>query len=143
MSDSEEVSHVPQHEVLLRFLFSGCGHLRSDGTPRPEAFLPNKDLQLSVTRASSLAAGEEWQIGITSRDKMNENREGKGLDPVVLTARSSVLCSTFVDQDLSVIEKPLDYNVHHADVEGWPIEKAAQKVKAMQVASKVIDTTRP
>jgi hypothetical protein len=52
--------------------------------------------------------------------------------------------SAFVDEGLSLEAKPIvPENPNHADAVNWPVEKAAQKMKALQIAVKSAYICKP
>jgi len=60
-----DVTHVPPvegDELLTRFIVNG-NEVRTDGTVRPQLFLPYKRVELSVNRHRDATLEETWSIG--------------------------------------------------------------------------------
>jgi len=115
---------VAGYEQLARFIF-WPKHVYANGTPKPNAFLPDKMLELSTTRHLQLTQGELWDIG----------RAVGAVSHRILNARSDVIASAFFDQKLRVVAAPTANNLNHANVIDWPLDKASQKTIAQQIAA--------
>lgn len=115
---------VSADEQLARFiLFSKW--LRSDETVRPEAFMPHPYIDLSVTRHQALSEHEIWEIG----------QSVSGLRGATLYGRADIRASDVLRQSLDVKSAPVPNNPNHANIIGWPEQKPAQKVIALQLAA--------
>ena len=92
------------------------GQMYSFPSPRPE---------LSVTRHFGLDDGEIWEKGeVVGRERS-----------LPLIGRGDVVTEEFRRQQLMVSAAPIPGNVHHANVTGWPLNKAAQKHLAQEISS--------
>lgn len=115
---------VAADEQLARFvLFSNW--LRSDATVRPQAFMPHPHVDLSVTRHQLLSEYEIWAIG-----QGIANARGK-----TLYGRADIRASDVLRQSLDVKSAPVQNNPSHANIVGWPEQKPAQKIIALQLAA--------
>jgi len=115
---------VLDNEIVTRFiLFSRW--IRSDGTVKQDAFIPDERLELSVTRCSGVPDREIRDIAEGVARVSGRNLHGRA-DVGVEVVRSN---------NLDVIASPVPENPHHADVTGWPTRKDEQKVAAMALAA--------
>lgn len=127
-----EQTSVTDDELLARFvLFSKW--FRLDETIRPEAFIPHPHVDLSVTRHQLLAENEIWAIGQHVAD-------GRGL---TLYGRADICATDVLRQSLSIKAAPVPNNPHHANIVGWPEQKPAQKMVALQLAAAAKYRSRP
>jgi hypothetical protein len=94
--------------------------------PKPEAFLPFKMVELSVIRHRELVEGELWEICLDVATKRARPLVGRG-DSLAFAARAQKL-------DVVPSEGPDDPR-NHADVVGWPPEKAAKMSLALEIAA--------
>jgi hypothetical protein len=124
--DPAQVPPVDAGELLARFvLFSR--HVRSsDNTVKPEAFMPHPRVELSLTRHREATDEELWNEGIRVAS----------IRTAALYGRADVSEAAFAAEELKVVAKPISENPNHADAIGWPAEKPAQKIKALQIAGK-------
>ena len=123
---------VTGDEWLARYLFDK-GQVRADGTVRPEAFIPYRHVELSVTRHLGLEEAEIWAAG-----------EGVGAESnAVLQGRADVQAEVPVKCGLHVLNKPLPGNANHADIAGWPADKPSQKELALRIAEKAAYKVKP
>jgi hypothetical protein len=116
---------VAPREILARFVLRP-GLVRADGTLRADAFVPFRHVELSVTRHLDWTAGQLWNVGAAVA-------EAQGLP---LVGRADVQAAVFGLLGLAVEADPLPSNLHHANVTGWPSEKPAQKLVALEVAAR-------
>ena len=114
-------------ELLARFI-TVDRWVRADQTIRQDAFIPPKDLNLSVTRHLNLSQNELWAIG---QAVVNAVAKQPG---AVLHGRADILASQAIQQNLRVEAASLPGNLNHAHITGWP-DKAAQKSIAQQLAA--------
>ena len=114
---------VADEELLARFIIHRS-HVRSDGTVRPEAFIPYKQVELSVTRHRELPESELWGAGELVAQKLGKTLVGRADNQAV----------TFRTCGLQVVPTPLDDDANHADVIDWPAEKSDQKALALEIA---------
>lgn len=120
---------VGDDEWLARFVLVEK-HVKKDG-PKPfikaPAFLPYRHVELSVTRHQGLEENELWALGhdVASARKMP------------LVGRGDISAKSARVQSLDVVpsEGPGKGARNHANIIGWPSEKAAQMVKALVLAA--------
>jgi len=123
---------VAADEQLARFiLFSKW--FRSDATVRPEAFMPHPHVDLSVTRHQSLSEHEIWAIA----------QGVAGVRGVTLYGRADICAADVLRQSLNVKSAPVQNNPNHANIIGWPEQKPAQKIIALQLAAVAKYRSRP
>jgi hypothetical protein len=125
MSAVGEADAVGLDERLARFIFQRS-HVHADGTPKPNSFIPDSRLELSVMRCQQLAEFELWKVG----------RAIGAVSSRTLHARSDVVTGVFVGQKLRVLAAPEADNVNHANVVDWPPDKPTQKSIAQEIAAK-------
>jgi hypothetical protein len=124
MIDPAQVPAVEPGETLARFvLFSK--HFRSNNTIRPEAFIPPKNLALSVTRHLLANDQELWELGQNVAIERQKTLYG----------RADVLADVCLKQSLTVNASPISRNPNHADIKGWPNEKDSQLILAQEIAA--------
>ena len=125
MSDGENVPPIDSDEWLARFIHYQR-YIRQDRTVRADAFIPYPYPALSVTRHLQLSEAELWRIGRDVARQVNKTLHGR-VDAQVFM---------FQQQQLHVVADPVfPENPNHANVTGWPAEKAAQKVIAQEIAA--------
>jgi hypothetical protein len=124
MIDPANVPSVDADELVARFIMQRS-HFRSDQTVKPDAFFPPHNLKLSVTRHRSATESEIWTIAQSVATKRQRTLYG----------RADVGVSAFLRHRLSVDSAPEQDNPNHANVLGWPAEKAAQKNLAQEIAA--------
>jgi hypothetical protein len=125
MSDGDNVPPITSDEWLARFIHYQR-YIRQDRTVRADAFIPHPYPDLSVTRHLQLSDAELWRIGGDVARQINRSLHGR-VDTQVFV---------FQRQRLQVIADPVfPDNPNHANINGWPAEKAAQKIIAQQIAA--------
>lgn len=120
---AEKGEELGPEESLARFIMVSR-NIRADGTVKPEAFVPYKHVELSVTRHHGWTESMMWASG----QRVAEER-GKPLQ-----GRADFNVDDALKVELRVLKAPLEGNPNHADVVDWPPEKAAQKLKAIKIA---------
>ena len=115
---------VLDSEIVARFILYSRW-VRADGTVRQDAFIPDDQLELSVTRCSGVPDREIWEIAEGIARASERSLHGKA-DIGVAVIRSNKL-------DVKVT--PVPENPHHADVVNWPVRKDEQKIAAMALAA--------
>lgn len=100
-------------------------------TIRPDAFIPPSNLRLSVTRHIELPEDELWKLGQCIADQR----------PATLYGRADISCRDVTNQALTII--PTVQPKNHANIIGWPKEKSAQKMIAMEIAAAAIYVPNP
>lgn len=121
MTSPGSLADVPvgDEEIIARFILVDK-HIRRDGT-LPEvkavAFLPYKHVELSVTRHCGLDQAELWSLG----------QEVAHARQLPLVGRGDLNAAVPRQQGLDVIpsEGPGKGARNHANITGWPSEKAA------------------
>jgi hypothetical protein len=115
---------VARAERLARFIFQRK-HLRADMTPKPNAFLPDRDEELSMTRHLRLRENEIWKIG----------RAAGAVSNRTLRARADLVAAVFFEQKLRVVAAPKPDNPNHANAIDWPLDKPLRKAIAQEIAA--------
>jgi hypothetical protein len=123
MNEQAPPEAVSNSEMLARYVLY-ARWIRADLTPKPDAFIPHPYPDLSVTRHAGLTEPAIWDIGRWIAQTRS----------LPLAGRADVLAGDVVAQDLAVVADPQPDNGNHANVTGWPPEKAAQKMKALELA---------
>lgn len=132
MSASVAELAVTEDEWLARFVLRK-DHVRSDGTVKPDPFIPYRLFELSVTRHLGLAEGEIWRIGETVASQIGTSLQG----------RADAKASVFIRQRLRIVAAPEQENPNHANVIDWPRDKQAQKEIALELVKQVRFKARP
>ncbi len=100
------------------------GHIRG-GKAKAAAFMPPKDLKLSVFQIVGLRIPAIWRLGVV---------HVAGPSQRTLYGRADVR-RTVVDEVGLAVEADND-PPRHAAIVGWPIEKSAQKLYALDLAGR-------
>jgi hypothetical protein len=117
---------VTDAELLARFILFN-GWFRKDGTLRQDGFMPPPpDFKLSVTRHIDLSDLALWQIGQAVADAR---------PAATLHGRADLKVVDVKRQTLQVDAAPLPENLNHANIAGWPPDKPAQKIIAIELAA--------
>jgi hypothetical protein len=114
---------VTEDEWLARYIVRK-NHIRSDGTVKPDPFIPYKWVELSVTRHLGLEESEIWEAGRQVSAELGEP----------LIGRADTQARAYTLRGLRVNAAPLKNNSNHANVEGWPADKPGQKELALLIA---------
>jgi hypothetical protein len=125
-------SRVEGDDLLARFVMVR-EWIRIDGTVRPDAFIPPKDLNLSTTRHGTLSATALWELGESVARQFEKD----------LIGRADVAAKHVRSVGLGVETAPLPENLHHAHVTGWPADKPSQKILAQQIAASSAYVKKP
>jgi hypothetical protein len=123
---------VETGERLSRYILQKS-HVRQDNTLRADPFIPHPHADLSVTRHLELDAKAIWDNG---EDVARQT--GKALH-----GRAENLAGAYQGQSLSVVAAPVAGNRNHANVIGWPADKPAQKIIALEIAARSQYVPRP
>ena len=126
MTTSELQISVLPDETLARFILQSCHIRKGDNTVKPEAFVPHPYQDLSVTRHLGLTQAEIWTVGEDVARQTGKNLHGCADNQA----------SSYLDQALQVLPDPTPSNPNHANVVGWPQEKAMQKIIALEIAAR-------
>jgi len=124
MNDNVSVLPVDPEELLSRYILQKS-HIRQDNTLRADPFIPHPYADLSVTRHLKLGERDLWEIG----EKI-ARQIGK-----FLYGRAESLAKTYNEKGLTVRAAPVLGNPNHANITGWPAEKPAQKIIALELAA--------
>lgn len=127
------LSFVRDDEMLARFITSSKWFRSTSQTVKQDAFIPYPYPDLSVTRHQSLSEREIWEIG----RKISDAR------PANLHGRADVSAGEARKQKLTVESKPVPDNLNHACISGWPTDKPAQKILALELAAAANFVPRP
>ena len=117
----ENLSPVYDDELLARFI-RYKRHIRENGTVKQDAFIPHPHRDLSVIRHIALNENELWDIG-----------------RVIIThlyGRADIYAIEVLNQKLRI--EPTSTPRNHANITGWPPEKEAQKIIALELAVKAL-----
>jgi hypothetical protein len=124
MINPQQVPPVDDSELLARYVMQS-GHFRQDRTLKQDLFVPHPHQEVSVTRHRDATLSELWAVGENVAKKRGKTLYG----------RADIRAIDCKVDTLKVIEKPLAENPNHADVEGFPLEKADQKAIALKLAA--------
>lgn len=119
---------VLNNETLARFVIRKEWVRKADNTIKQDAFIPPRDLELSVTRHIGITSDELLKIGQAVAAERSET----------LFGRADILASVARENSLDVVSAPIKSNKNHAHIIGWSAEKAAQKMIAVELAIKSI-----
>ncbi len=129
-------SVVALNEQTTRYIFDENYFNEFKRVVKYAAFMPSKKTgDISIYRISKCREWKIWAIGKCFVERLRP-------DNVVLRARANLPARHFVGQRLTVIPKRRPH-ARHAVVTGWPEEKAAQRVKAIELAQDAILVVRP
>ena len=122
---------VENSEILSRFILYSKWIRSSDHTIKPEAFMPHPHIDMSVTRQMGLSETELWQLGRNVADTRC----------CTLYGSADIEAGAVKSKKLSV--EPSEPPRNHANIKGYPEEKSAQKLIAMDMASKAVYIEKP
>jgi hypothetical protein len=115
---------VEDDELLVRFIFDRKHIDKSHSTVKPEAFLPHgSPLATSVFRTAGINDAQIWEIANDIAAKRSRSYKGR---------------ADFLAQTLHGTPLKLDADddpPRHANIVGWPTEKADQLLLALGLAS--------
>ena len=116
---------VAPDELLARYITSSRWFRKQDQTVKQDAFIPPENpLELSVTRHVNLTENDIWSIGRGIARRISRTLHG----------RADVETGHVIAQRLSVVLQPVPDNPNHANIVGWPLEKDARKMCALEIA---------
>jgi len=121
---------VSDEECLARFILFQKW-VRTDQTVRPDAFIPHPYPDLSVTRHTELSNAELWQVGQRIANNRSRTLYGRA-DIQALEVKKRSLCI-----------QPTLTPKNHANINGWPVDKPAQKMIAQELAAVASFTSKP
>lgn len=123
MNGETAFTALTEDELLARFvLFTKW--IRSNGRVAQDAFIPDRSRELSVIRHLGLTEDELWSCGQEIADSR----------PATLYGRADIQVAEVTKQSLRCVADPPPRN--HVNIVGWPEEKSAQKILAMELATK-------
>ncbi len=125
MSTPGQLPPVSADELLARFVTVGSW-VRADKTVRQDAFIPPKDLNLSVTRHLHLSPEQLWKTGQAVANARLHTTLFGCADLAVFAVTKTAL---------RVEPAPIAGNPQHAHITGWPLDKPAQKNIAQELAA--------
>jgi hypothetical protein len=128
MNGQGNLPSVSTDEWLARFV-AVEKWIRADKTIRQDAFIPPKDLNLSVNRHLQLSPDQLWAIGQAIADTISKNHPG------TLFGRVDLTVATVAKAALRTESAPIPGNPQHAHITGWPLDKPTQKNIAQQLAA--------
>ena len=111
-------------DPLTRFLTQSDHYSREQNRVKERAFLPPADLKLSIFQIKQLDEIEIWKLCQRS----------------TFHGRGDFVVSAVLKVDLKV--DPDDDPPRHANIIGWPYEKSAQKLLAIELAAEATLTLR-
>ena len=117
--------HLRPTDPLARYLLQRSHFSPTKSLVKPSAFLPNRHGETSVFQIQGLSEEEIWQIG--------EEYVSGPLEKM-LRARADIVVSVVEKQGLDVNSDNIP--PRHANIIGWPEEKSAQKLLALELASR-------
>lgn len=109
-------------DPLARFIYSSSHFSRENNRVKHNAFMPAADGKTSVYCTKELSEAETWTIGEEVADRRKQT----------LHARGDIVAADVSKVKLRVV--PSEPPPRHANIEDWPAEKSAQKLKAMDLA---------
>jgi hypothetical protein len=128
MSGNGNLPPISANEWLARFV-TVEKWLRSDDTIRQDAFIPPRDLNLSVTRHLNLSQNQLWEVGQHVAEAISEKHRAN------LFGRADLTVAAVARTAVRVESAPIPANPQHAHIAGWPLDKPAQKSIAQQLAA--------
>lgn len=118
-------------EKLARFVLFRRHRANAAGVVPPEAFLPYKRVELSVTLHTDLSDKRLWGCGRCVAIKRN----------LTLYGRADISAETAVSNGLALVYAEPPRN--HVNIVGWPAEKAAQMSYAVRLAATAVYFAAP
>lgn len=117
---------IENDEPLGRFILSKKYIRSSNQTVRHAAFMPAKDLNLSVYRTKGLDEEAIWNLA-------QDNIVSKMSEPKTLYGRAEITPLIVYSNKLEI--DPDNTPKRHANITKWPEEKHEQKLIALQFAN--------
>ena len=112
-------------EMLARFVLKTEWIRKVDNTVKQDAFIPPKDLQLSVTRHTGISPDQLIEAGKFVAVQTS----------LQFLGRADINARTVVKNALKAVAWPLETNANHAHVIGWPADKESRKTIAQELAA--------
>lgn len=121
--NTPKTKQVSPEEKLTRYLFSKNHYSPQNNRVKYGAFLPNSNGKTSVFRISKLSEKKIWNIGETQvASSIGKSIKGRG----------DILARYVFLSKLEIL--PDNNPPRHANIVGWPDEKAEQKIIALELA---------
>ncbi len=117
---------IKQDEVIARYITSKGYFSRQKNIVKPQAFMPPRDLRLSVFRIEKLTAFEIWEIGFKEVIE-------KMMEPKNLYGRADIKVKHVLSNKLQI--NPDNRPPRHANIINWPVAKEEQKSIAQELAA--------
>ena len=111
--------------MLGRYLIFSNWFNPSRGKVKASAFLPPRDLKLSVFKIFNLSEDNIWEIGKKVIEALKEKRTLYGIAEIKAI---EVLNNSLT---INIDNKPL----YHANIVGWPKDKSERKLIAIKLAN--------
>lgn len=132
MLDPSNIPPIDDDEMLARYvLFSKA--VRQDGRIKPDALIPYKLQDLSVTRHREATKEEIWKLG----------QQVAAQRAKILRGRIDIQAKDCRIEGLTVVADSLPDNPNHANIEDWPPDKESQKALAQELAANCIFISYP
>lgn len=112
-------------EMLARFVLKKEWIRKTDNTPKQDAFIPPKDLQLSVTR----------HAGISTEQLIETDKAVAVETSLQFLGRADIEAGAVIKSALKAVAWRLAKNQNHAHIIGWPADKEARKTIAQELAA--------
>lgn len=119
------IPEVAWDETLARYVLQRSHIRKATNSVKPDAFVPHPHRELSVTRHLRTTVEEIWSIGGEVASSTGKNLYG----------RADLAAAECLRQKLGIRADPLPSNPNHANVNGWPADKSAQKAIAQELAA--------
>ncbi len=125
VKDSERISRflVPDHFKKLNMEVKAA------------AFLPPKDLQMSVYQTTTLDDPAVWHIG--KKFVEAKRKDGKSIE-----ARADLFAIDIRHQSLDIVSSPTPHKLH-AHIIAWSLEKSSHRLKAAELALRAVLLIKP
>jgi hypothetical protein len=132
MSDEPGVAgNIAAEEIVARYIFSSSHFSRDNNRVKHNAFMPAPDGKTSVFRTKGLERDAVWEIG----EQVARGRSQP------LHARADITAGEVAQAKVKVaLSEPPP---RHCNIEGWPTEKSAQKLIAIDLADAARLILRP
>jgi hypothetical protein len=117
-------------EMLARFVLKSEWVRQGDNTIKQDAFIPPKDLQLSVTR----------HTGISTEQLIETGKSVASETSLQFLGRADIQVRSVIKNALNAVAWPLPNNQNHAHLIGWPADKESRKSIAQELAAAAVFT---
>lgn len=125
-----EVEKLDDTELLARFI-TDKDWIRADRTIRPSAFIPPKNLQLSVTRHVGISEGTLTELGKAVAAIVALKRTA------AYWGRADFRVATPSELGLECVAAPRPENGNHAHIVRWPSSKDERSIIALEISKRV------